>query len=193
MTRQQRSSAPAPSGSPAGFRQHRFSRSGFTPPFLILGVVIIGLTVLGLVMTFSASIVESVRTSGNAFSVFGRQFMWACIGVVPMLVLAFTDYRWLRTVAWPIVAAPMVLAALVLAPGIGMESGGAQRWLSIGNITVQPSEMLKLAVPVFIAAMMAKHWKRIRDRKSTRLNSSHVAISYAVFCLKKKKTRHTNS
>ena len=148
-------------GRSAGFRGPRGS-GRLSTAFLILSVIIAGLTVLGLVMTFSASFVESVRASGDAFGVFRRQLMWCAVGLVPLVGLALTDYRWIRRLAPLIMLGTLGLATLVLVPGIGLEAQGARRWLGVGSITVQPSEMLKLAVPLFVAAMMARNWKRIR-------------------------------
>src|SRR5687768_18277278 len=78
------------------------------------------------------------------------------------------------------------LLLLVILPGteaIAPRVNGARRWLNLG-VSIQPSEFAKFALIVWTAALAV-------DRKSTRLNSSHGYISYAVFCLKKKTSRNT--
>src|SRR5690625_6430567 len=85
------------------------------------------------------------------------------------------------------------LLIIVLIPGIGIVRGGAQSWIGVGAFSIQPSEFVKLSLIIFIAERLTVYGKKITsflDRKSTRLNSSHVATSYAVFCLKKK-IKHT--
>src|SRR3712207_7675117 len=72
--------------------------------------------------------------------------------------------------------AGLVLVVLPLVPGLGTTINGARIWVHLGSQSLQPAEFAKIALAVFFA-----------DRKSTRLNSSHANISYAVFCLKKKK------
>src|SRR3712207_7870614 len=76
---------------------------------------------------------------------------------------------------------------LFRSPGIGVEILGSRRWFDLGFTTIQPSEFAKLATAVALAAFIASRGPAMQDRKSTRLNSSHANISYAVFCLKKKK------
>src|SRR5207249_11833274 len=70
----------------------------------------------------------------------------------------------------------LALTILLLVAVFGFSPiNGARRWIKLRGFSIQPSEIAKLSLALFLA-----------DRKSTRLNSSHVSISYAVFCLKKK-------
>src|SRR5690625_5966001 len=94
------------------------------------------------------------------------------------------DHRWLRRYTWIFAVTGAVLLLLPLLPGLGDERNGSRIWISIGGNSFQPAELAKIACAVFFAGYLVS--RRDTDRKSTRLNSSHVAISYAVFCLKKK-------
>jgi cell division protein FtsW len=129
---------------------------------LVLAPVVV-LVVLGLVMTFSASFVQSTRDSGGAFGIFQRQLLWAAVGTPIMAVAALVDYRLWRRVAGPLLVLSLVLATAVLVPGIGVEAHGARRWLDLGPVGFQPSELLKLAVALYLGALLASRWRRLRQ------------------------------
>lgn len=151
-------------GDPGRGRRPRLRLPGAsTREFLVIGVAAGILLLLGLVMTFSASIVVSARSSGDAFGMFTRQLTWAATGVALAGVVAISDYRWLRRLALAIMLGALLLAAAVLVPGVGVEIGdGVSRWLVVGAVTVQPSEVLKLALAIYSAHALAARWARIR-------------------------------
>jgi cell division protein FtsW len=133
-----------------------------TPEFLLLAATTTVLLVLGLVMTFSASFVQSASSTGDAFWVFQRQLLWCAVGLVPMAVVALTDYRRLRRCASVLLLGGIAMAAVVLLPGAGVDVNGARRWFDLGPVSFQPSELLKLAVPLHVAHLLALRWPRIR-------------------------------
>jgi cell division protein FtsW len=127
-----------------------------------LWVIGLGVTLLmlGLVMTFSASFVQSTAQTGDAFDVFNRQAFWAAIGIPVAFLAAVVDYRsWRRSAPLAVI---VTLAAMVLVLFVGEEVNGARRWFELGPFSVQPSEVVKLALPAFVAHMVARRWKRIR-------------------------------
>ncbi len=133
-----------------------------TPQAALLTATVVVLLVLGLVMSFSASFVRSTAETGDPFGIFRRQLLWCLIGLVPMTVAARLDPGVWRRAAGPLLIVGLVLSALVLVPSIGLEAYGARRWLRVGPVTLQPSEILKLAVPLYIAHVLARRWHRIR-------------------------------
>ena len=133
-----------------------------TPQAALLTATVLVLLVLGLVMSFSASFVRSTAETGDPFGIFRRQLAWCLVGLVPMTVGARLDPRIWRKAAVPLLLAGLALSALVLVPSIGLEAHGARRWLRLGPVTVQPSEILKLAVPLYLAHVLARRWHRIR-------------------------------
>jgi cell division protein FtsW len=133
-----------------------------TPEFMLLAGTTAVLLVLGLLMTFSSSFVASTRDTGDAFGIFQRQLLWCLVSLPVMGVIAVTDYRRLRRVAAPLLVVSLVAAALVLIPGLGVKVNGARRWLNLGPLGFQPSELLKLTVPLMIAAVLAGRWSRLR-------------------------------
>jgi cell division protein FtsW len=115
-----------------------------------LSVVTGILVVFGLVMSFSASFVDAAA-AGDAFGVFRRQAAWAGIGAVAFIVVANVAHPWWRRLAWPLLLGTLGALVLVLVPGVGVERFGSTRWLGIGPLAVQPSEIAKLAVLVWLA------------------------------------------
>jgi cell division protein FtsW len=118
------------------------------------------LLALGLVMTFSASFVASTAETGDAFDVVARQALWAAAGVPVAALVATVDYRrWARAAG---IAALGTLVALVLVLLIGEEVNGARRWFAVGPITLQPSEVVKLVLPMAVAHVLATRWRDVR-------------------------------
>ena len=133
-----------------------------TPHFLWLTAIIATLLLLGLVMTFSASFVQSAAQTGNAFGIFGRQLLWSILGI-PMIVIAtLADYRSWRRLAPVLLLISLAAAFVVVIPGIGIEVNGARRWLGFGPLRFQPSEMLKLTVPLYLSSVLASRWSQLR-------------------------------
>jgi cell division protein FtsW len=131
---------------------------------LLLGATLL-LLVLGLVMVFSASSVESYATSGSAWGVSARQVMWAALGVPLMFVASRMPTRFFRAIAYPVLALAIALLALVLVPGIGVEVNGSQNWLRIAGFQLQPSELSKIALVIWGADLLARKDRLLDDSK----------------------------
>jgi cell division protein FtsW len=129
-------------------------------PLLLTSFVMVA---IGLVMILSASSVQAYKESGSSFSYFFRQSVGVGLGLVAMAILARTDYRKLREVARPLMALCLVLMVAVLIPGIGSTRGGSSRWLVFGPLSVQPSEIAKLALVLFAARILESKGLKIRD------------------------------
>lgn len=125
------------------------------PDYLMLGLVI-GLVVLGLLVVYSSSFALGLLAFNDANYFVIRQAMWAAIGIVALFLLMRFDYRRLRGISPLLMLAAIVLLVAVLVPGIGIERGGAQRWISMGPLPpVQPSEFAKLALIIYVAAWLS--------------------------------------
>lgn len=132
-----------------------------TPEFAVIAATSAALLVVGLVMTFSASFVEAAR-EGNAFSIGVRQLASCLVGLPAMALAASVDYRVWRRWALPLLLLGLLAATLVLVPGIGVEANGARRWIPLGPLPFQPSELLKLVVPLYLAMVLDRRWARLR-------------------------------
>ncbi|MDP9861854.1 cell division protein FtsW [Streptosporangium brasiliense] len=120
---------------------------------LLVGVSAL-LMALGLMMVLAASSIQALETRGSAFALFGRQLISMAVGLLLMWICSRLPIRFFRLAGYPL----MVLAALglVLVLFIGQAELGAQRWIYIGELTIQPSEPAKLALVLWGADLLAK-------------------------------------
>ncbi len=146
----------------------RFSIPGrATGTFLLMAAVVTVLNMIGLVMVMSASSVVSVRESGGAWSYFEKQVMWTAIGSVALLITLSVSVHFWRRLAKAMLGASLVMLLLVLIPGVGVEVNGASRWLGAGPLQIQPSEITKFALLVFVADLLAKRADHVEDWRWT--------------------------
>jgi cell division protein FtsW len=114
------------------------------------------LLALGLVMVLSASMVESYQQTGSTYAVFSRQLVWVAVGLVAFWLGVRLPPRAHRLLAYPALLASAVLLVAVLLPGIGLSLNGAQRWLGLGPLQVQPSELAKVALALWGADLLVR-------------------------------------
>ncbi len=139
------------------------SRPRPAPGVLILGVAAV-LGVLGLIMVLSASSVQSLRVYGGGWLFFQRQLAWLGLGAVALVVTVRIDYRRWARFSGVLVAGCLVLLVAVLVPGLGAKVDGSTRWLDLGPLRLQPSELAKLAALVFTADLLARRADRLTER-----------------------------
>lgn len=134
----------------------------------VLLLAILGLTLFGLIMIGSASSVIAERFSDDNFYFLKHQLTYgATVGAALFLVGFFVPYRYWRVLALPALLVALILLVLVFVPGLQVASGGAARWIGLGPITIQPSEITKLAIILYLAALLDRKGEDVRDfRKS---------------------------
>lgn len=120
-------------------------------PYVLLLIVTGVMLTIGLLMILSASSVEAYRKYGSSFRFFNKQLIGAALGIVVMLILARSDYRKLRRFIGPLLFISIGLLVAVLIPGIGVVRGGSSRWLALGPLSLQPSELAKLTIVLYCA------------------------------------------
>lgn len=125
----------------------------------ILAITIGALLVIGLMMVYSSTFDLAYQSKGQAAYFLLRQMMWVALGLVALLALARLDYSYLHRISIPLMGVMLVLLVLVLI--FGKELNGARRTLAGGSI--QPSELMKLAVVIYIADWLASKGEKIRD------------------------------
>lgn len=134
-------------------------------PFLILSLA---LGFIGFLLFFSVAL-GTLNSTTNFLLLITKQFIALGIGVAVMLFLAYSplvNYQKLKYHSLLIFVAMVVLQLLVFVPGIGVEINGAQRWISLGVTNIQPSELLKIATIVFLAALLAQYGKKMKRLSS---------------------------
>ncbi|HLZ28063.1 MAG TPA: putative lipid II flippase FtsW [Chloroflexota bacterium] len=125
------------------------------PDYLLLASTI-ALLVLGSLMVYSASFVVAHNEFNDDAYFLNRQLLWIAVGGLGLLVAMRIDYRRWRALSLPIMFVCIGLLVLVLVPGIGSTSYGAVRWLKLGGIQVQPSEIAKLALVLYLADWLSR-------------------------------------
>jgi cell division protein FtsW len=105
-------------------------------------------------MVYSASSARALLGADDPAYYLKRQALYAVAGLVALVLLSRTDYRRFRHAAGPLLLASFVLLVAVLA--IGTAVNGARRWISLGTLTFQPSELAKLALALWIAGLLAR-------------------------------------
>ncbi len=136
------------------------TRKNFDTTILLLAVV---LTCFGVVMVYSSSSIMAAKRYADGFYFLKRQGLFAVVGFAVMAVAMHIDYHHLRRLAVPFLLLCIVLLAVVLIPGIGNHAGGASRWIPLGPIKVQPGELAKLGLVVYMAHSLAKKQDKVKD------------------------------
>jgi rod shape determining protein RodA len=127
------------------------------------------LVAIGLVMAYTNSL-ESGTSPLEAGTTFTRGLMWAGIASVAFVIASAFDYRWLKTLSWPSYALQIGLLLLTLAVGDGV--GNSARWITVGPLTFQFSELAKILMIIVLANYLAG--------RSDRLDSLRTIIGAAV-------------
>src|SRR3546814_762543 len=122
---------------------------------------------LGLVIVMSASSVSALDLYGSSWYIVMRQAMWLVIGAFACVVVVRVDYHRWRRWSLPALGLSLVLLALVLVPGVGVSVNGATRWLGYGPFSLQPSELAKLTVLLFVADLLARRAAWMGDVRLT--------------------------
>lgn len=133
-----------------------------TIAFLLVPVGL--LLVFGLGAILSASSVLGLRETGDGLYYFKRQIVWLGVGLVGLVGASMVPLRWWRKLAFPMFVMTLLLLIGVLV--VGVRSNGATRWLQLGAVTIQPSEIAKLTTILFLATVVSRRemsMHRIRD------------------------------
>ncbi|HEY3196946.1 MAG TPA: putative lipid II flippase FtsW [Nitrospirales bacterium] len=142
-------SDPAPSYS------HRVDRTLMLLAFILIAI--------GIGMIYSASAVMAQKRFGDSAYFLKRQLVWLAVGMVLLMIFARTDLKTLRAWGVPILLIGLVALVAVLLPMIGVSVKGARRWLKLGSLTIQPAELIKVGVLLYLAHYLAKKGERIED------------------------------
>jgi cell division protein FtsW len=124
----------------------------------ILFLAVLGLLVIGIVMLFSTS--AFARDShGDVYFFVKRQAIWFGIGLVVCTFAALIDYHFWQRTWWLWFALALIALTLCYFPPLGMRINGSRRWVGLGQLTFQPSELAKLSAIFFLAAWFSRYEK----------------------------------
>ena len=128
--------------------------------------VLIFLICFGLVMLYSSSSYTAANKFGDSAYYLKRQLRAIAVGLVPMTALAFIDYHVWKKFGEIAYFGAILLCVAVFIPGIGTSSHGSSRWIGIGPLSFQPSEVAKIAVIICLAVLIEKVSKNIEKTKT---------------------------
>lgn len=137
------------------------------PMFLGIAFLVAVFNLLGLVMVLSASSVVALDKHGSSWYFVSRQLTWSIAGTGVLVLVARIDYRRWRRIADPLLWVSITMLVMVLIPGLGVQANGAQRWLGVGSLTIQPAEILKLTLLIWIADLLARRAKWMGNTRAT--------------------------
>lgn len=118
--------------------------------FLLL-LIPVALSLFGVLMVYSASKYSAEITYGNKFYFLKKQLTGVLLGIVAMLATSNINYLRIKKVRYPLLIISFIALGLVFTP-IGVENYGAKRWVKVFGVTVQPSEIVKFAYVIYVAA-----------------------------------------
>lgn len=123
-------------------------------------IAVLALVGVGMVMIYSSSCILAQERFGDSFHFLKRQALFAVLGIVLMIAAMNFPYENYRRVAYPLLLVGVLALVAVLIPPFGHRVGGANRWLHLGPITVQPSEGVKLIVVIYLAYSLSRKRER---------------------------------
>ena len=151
-----------------------FTLGGMDIPFF---AITIALLTIGLVMLFSSSYPYALQNENSSYYFFSRQLIFAIAGVIVMLAVSKVNYKLLKAVITPLTVVTIGLLGLVLVYHTNV--GDFKRWIQLGPITLQPSDIAKFTIIVVMANYVSKNAKKMRNP----INGIVIPIAIlAVFC-----------
>ncbi len=132
---------------------------------LLVFLLTFSLVIFGCVMVFSASYYTASIRYGNQYFFLFKQLLGVGLGVFAMIFFTFFDYHILKKFRYLILAVSVVLLVLVFVPYFGVQSYGANRWVNILGISIQPSELAKFALILFLSSYLSENHDNIKTMK----------------------------
>jgi cell division protein FtsW len=167
--------------APLDAKPNAGSASG--PVDVVLAAVLVALVGFGVVMVYTASAVQATVQYHDPQFFLKRQTAYAISALLAAWVASRIDYHRLYKLTYPVLAGVGVLLLLCVI-GFGHSGGGAARWLSVGPVHVQPAEMAKLSLVIWLAYSLAKKAERVKTFTVGFLPHLIVAGVYMLLCLK---------
>lgn len=131
----------------------------------VLIIIILILLSFGIVMVLSASAPSALAETGDSYTYVTKQAIFAVGGLAVMWFVSKIDYRIYKKFYWLIYWLSVGVLLLVLIPGLGIDAGGARRWINVGFSQFQPSEITKIGLIIFYAGYLTDHKEELRSFK----------------------------
>ena len=132
---------------------------------ILVVLLVLFLVGFGCLMVYSASSYSAAYRYGNEYFFLFKQLFGVILGVFALFFFAFFDYHLLKKFKYWILAVSVILLVLVFVPGFGTQSYGANRWVNLFGISIQPSEIAKFALVLFLACYLSEKHDKIKTFK----------------------------
>lgn len=146
----------------------QFSRSIGRPARLMIDPTLVSVTLalllFGLVMVTSASMAIADRGGGSPFAYLERQLVFAVVGMLCALIAFSVRTEWWDRLSVPLLVIGILLLVLVLVPGVGHAVNGSRRWLRIGMLNFQASELARLLIMIYLCSYAVRYQEELRER-----------------------------
>jgi cell division protein FtsW len=144
----------------------------------VLIACVLLLTGVGMVTLYSASYAYGERFFGEGLYFVTRQLLYAFVGLGAFFAASWINLDNMRKWIVPLVVISMIACLLPFAPGIGITKNGASRWIKVGPSTFQPSELVKLVLPFYLAHIFSKKQERVNSLTSGILPPTLITILF---------------
>lgn len=134
-----------------------FIKNKFFLPLITIPII---LSLVGLIFIFEASAVGSVKEFGDSLHYLKSQIVWIFLAITLMIIFSLTDYRKLYLLSFFSLIATIILLVVVLIPGIGFKAGGARRWIDFGFFNLQPTELAKFSIIIYLSSWFSNKEKK---------------------------------
>ena len=162
----------------------RFEAVTYRRPDPWLWLPAAALLLLGLLMVLNTTYFLGLEKTGDAFHFFKLHLAHIAVGFVLLMLLSQFSLAGLRRIVLPLFVISLVMLVLLYVPGLGLVRGGARRWLRLGPVIAEPSELVKFALVFFLAEFLSGRQERIREFNHGPLSVFLIVGPITLFILK---------
>lgn len=134
--------------------ERKVKKSHRLDPWLIFTIIVVSL--FGILMVYDSSVSIAIKDFSDQYYFVREQVRGLIVGFSVLFLLYHIDYRRLYSLALPMLIATLLMLLAVFLPGIGVKALGAHRWIRIGSLVVQPAELAKLSLLVYLSAWLSR-------------------------------------
>ncbi len=138
---------------------------GQSPRYYTLLIIVSFLVVLGLIMVLSSSAIDSIKAGNSGFAIFISQGRSAVLGIVAMIVASLIPFEFLRRQIFALFVGSIILQLLTIT-FLGHSVNGNKNWINLGFINLQPSEIIKLTMILYLAEFLTSHDRELSFAKT---------------------------
>ncbi|QVK17060.1 putative lipid II flippase FtsW [Mycoplasmatota bacterium] len=150
---------------------------------ILLFVTTLLLTLIGVVMVYSASQIWAEYKFNDKAYYLWRQLIFASIGILGMYVISKINYQIYKMNSTKIFLFVLILLIIVLLPGVGIVRGGARSWIGIGTFSIQPSEFMKIGCIIIISKYLSDYYADMKKPKYVLLLLGVIILVFGLIML----------